>query len=80
MKKRTTLMNNSCPKCNSEKVASILFGLPQYDEKLKKDILSKKVVLGGCFVNREFNPNYRCLSCLYQWEEESPMQGKFIKR
>ena len=73
-------MNKICPKCNSEKVASILFGLPRYDEKLKKDISDKKVVLGGCLINNQFHPNYRCLSCLYQWEKDKPMEGKSIKK
>ncbi len=36
------------PKCGSEKVASILYGLPMLDEELKRRLNAGEVTLGGC--------------------------------
>ncbi len=51
-----------CPKCGSNKVAAILFGLPVYSEKLQQDMDSGKIVLGGCCVT-DHDPTWQCVDC-----------------
>jgi len=58
---------NSCPKCKSSKVVSIVYGMPTSD--LAKDAEEEKVVLGGCDI-RENAPVYHCKECKYEWKDE----------
>ncbi len=51
-----------CPKCGSNKVATILFGLPVYSEKLQQDMDSGKIVLGGCCISAH-DPTWQCVDC-----------------
>lgn len=51
-----------CPRCGSKKTARILYGLPDYDEKLKKDEETGKVIIAGC-CKPEIAPSYHCYSC-----------------
>ncbi len=52
----------NCPNCNSPRIAKILYGMPNYDEKLEKDLREGKIVLGGCCVT-ENDPDYKCTDC-----------------
>ena len=59
----------SCPKCNSNKVAKLFYGMPAMDQQLRKDIEDKKIVLRGCFVSDD-NPEFLCNECKYEWKKE----------
>jgi len=58
-KKRRTVR---CPKCKSTNTGKILYGMPDYDEQLNKDLESGKVHLGGCMILGE-PPIRRCNNC-----------------
>lgn len=51
-----------CPKCGSKNVAKIQYGMPIFSEKLKSEIESRKVFLGGCCVTGT-DPKYHCNDC-----------------
>lgn len=55
-----------CPACGSAEVASILYGLPMYDEELRADLDAGRVVLGGCCVGGD-DPVWLCRACKHQW-------------
>jgi hypothetical protein len=59
--------SKSCPKCKSNSIAEIVYGMPDFDdEELKRDLLKKKIVLGGCVVWGG-DPKLQCNDCEYQW-------------
>jgi primosomal protein N' len=51
-----------CPKCKSNSIAEIFYGLPNFTEELNKKIEDKKIVLGGCEISWD-NPIYHCNDC-----------------
>ena len=51
-----------CPKCASNKIASIMYGMPVPDEKLQADLDSGRVVLGGCCISLD-DPAWKCREC-----------------
>lgn len=51
-----------CPKCGSEKVADILWGMPAYSRELQEDLDNGKIVLGGCCVT-DNDPEWQCVDC-----------------
>jgi len=53
-----------CPSCNSEQVATIVYGLPS--PKLFEEADKGRVVLGGC-VECEGNPEWKCKACKHAW-------------
>lgn len=56
-----------CPACESKAVAKIHYGY--YDSRmdyLKKEIESKKVIIGGCMVCED-SKKYYCNNCGYMW-------------
>ena len=70
----------NCPNCDSESVATILFGMPSFSEKLMKDKDEGKVVFGGCTIDERFKPNYQCNECDYQWEKKRTKDGIFAEK
>ncbi len=62
-----------CPRCKSESVAKLLYGMPAFSEKLEKDLTSGKVVLGGCEIDPLF-PKWRCSTCKYEFSHENDYQ------
>ena len=52
--------NILCPKCHSEGVIKIIYGLPS--DELIKESRQGKFALGGCCVD-ESNPNWECHNC-----------------
>ena len=59
------LLRSECPKCESERVAPILYGFPS--EGVKFDAVEKgEVVLGGCCVT-DNDPEWACLGCDHRW-------------
>ncbi len=51
-----------CPHCGNSPVASILYGMPAYDEKMQKDIAEGRIALGGCCIGMDA-PAWQCSSC-----------------
>ena len=62
MEQAGIVMKCKCPKCQSENVARILYGLPVMDSELEKAMESGKIVLGGCTIIED-DPSYRCDNC-----------------
>jgi len=62
MKYRSARKPKKCPVCGSSKIASYLYGMPIYDEKLQEDMDSGKIVIGGCCITDD-DPQWKCLAC-----------------
>jgi hypothetical protein len=58
------------PKCGLNKVVSILYGLPMFDEELERKLDAGEIVLGGCCVFGN-DPTWRSVSCGHQWGGEN---------
>ena len=56
----------SCPNCNSQSIAKILWGYLEVDKELQKAIQEKNVVLGGCYVTDQ-DPKWECNDCNHRW-------------
>lgn len=41
---------NQCPSCKSINTAKILYGMPDFNDKLEESLESGRVVLGGCTI------------------------------
>jgi hypothetical protein len=56
-----------CPKCQSEKIVPIVYGLPRYEffEKAKAD----EFILGGCTIYED-SPQWHCKECGHLWQTE----------
>ena len=61
MKYKSAHKPKECPKCNSEKIAEILYGMPDY-EVIKDKLKSRELVLGGC-VMEVGAPVWQCTNC-----------------
>jgi hypothetical protein len=55
-----------CPKCGSDKLASLLYGLPIEDDYLRELVRRKEVILMGCVVGQD-DPQLQCLKCDLQF-------------
>jgi hypothetical protein len=51
-----------CPKCGSDKLARIVYGLPAFNKLLEKQLNHQELYLGGCCIP-EAEPEYHCFSC-----------------
>jgi len=51
-----------CPECNSSRIATILYGYPDFNEKLENDIELGRTVLGGC-CEEIGAPKWQCADC-----------------
>ena len=51
-----------CPRCNSLKIAKILWGMPNMDEELRHALNTGEIILGGCCIS-EYNPEWQCVDC-----------------
>lgn len=58
----------NCPKCNSQNIALICYGLPLDQDKMKQEELSGKAIWRGCLVSRGY-PIHCCNNCEYEWGE-----------
>ena len=57
-----------CPKCGSERVAMVLYGMPVFDEELEAKIDAGDVVLNGCCIDKPTFP-YECRECGVRFDE-----------
>lgn len=55
-------MMRKCPKCGSDRVAPILYGMPAHSEEMEQQLKDKKLYLGGCCVSN-MQPTYHCFQC-----------------
>lgn len=67
--KQNELDDKLCPRCNSDSIARIVYGLVSPEERnnwdsLKTELKKKREILGGCCVMPE--KNY-CYKCGYKW-------------
>jgi hypothetical protein len=53
-----------CPKCNSNDVARIVYGLPT--EEAFKEADKRKIVFGGCCID-DSCPKWHCNQCGHDW-------------
>jgi len=67
-----------CPKCGSEDVRAIQYGLPPPEvlENMVEESHRRGVVFGGCVV-RQDAPTWACASCGHRWGE--PALGELPK-
>ena len=56
--------NLKCPKCGSNNIVPIVYGMPSY-ELLEKEGM-REVLLGGCIVN-DLSPIWHCKDCQNYW-------------
>jgi hypothetical protein len=61
----------ACPACGSTRVARILYGLPAYDDELRRELDEGRVVLGGCCIDEDM-PTRECLECGHSWADSTP--------
>lgn len=58
----------TCPFCNSDNVAKILYGYPKFSDELKREIDRGNIAIGGCVIHTE-NNDYKCNSCQRGWKK-----------
>jgi len=51
-----------CPNCGASPLASILYGMPSFDDALQDKLSRGLVALGGCVVS-DNDPNWQCNKC-----------------
>ena len=62
MKYKSVKKPNKCPKCGSNKIAEIPYGLPVFSPGLEKKINENQITLGGCCVYGD-DPTWKCIDC-----------------
>ena len=51
-----------CPKCGSKRVVTIIYGITEYDEELKRQIMKEEIYLSRS--STKINPpQYHCFGC-----------------
>jgi len=56
---------HKCPRCGSERIARILYGMPAFSEELRRELESGRAVLGGCVITGN-DPRWQCTNCSYE--------------
>lgn len=51
-----------CPTCRKGPVATILYGLPAFDEDMKRQMDEGEIILGGCCITMD-DPAWECTQC-----------------
>jgi len=62
MKYRYIRKPRKCPECGSNRIARVMYGMPEYSEKMAKEIDEKRLILGGCCVTED-DPPWQCVDC-----------------
>lgn len=62
---------NICPSCNSANTCRIIYGMPDYTDKLERDLEAGRVHLGGCTINDD-DPNRHCNDCEIDFDTNTP--------
>lgn len=58
--------STKCPKCGSRRMATILYGLPLFNEELDESLRRGEVTLGGCCITGS-DPDKECHDCFHRW-------------
>ncbi len=53
---------SKCPECGKAPLASILYGMPAFDEGLEQKMNEGRVTLGGCSIGDD-DPAWECTHC-----------------
>jgi hypothetical protein len=61
MKHESQRRPRKCPECGSQRIATILYGFPDF-EAIKDDLESGRIILGGCCIS-DTDPAWQCLAC-----------------
>ena len=61
---RNQKMKVNCPKCKSNNVIPIVYGLPGYE--MREDAIKGKIHLGGCVIEEDA-PDFHCNDCEQEW-------------
>ena len=76
MRYEYTKKPQKCPECGSNRIATILYGLPDCSIELMDDIDSGKVALGGCCTTDD-DPVWECADCETTiYKKDKKMSGK----
>lgn len=51
-----------CPECGQAPLASILYGMPAFDEELERKMDEGRITLGGCCISDD-DPARECTHC-----------------
>lgn len=51
-----------CPQCKHAPVATILYGMPAYDDELTQAMEEGRISLGGCLIGFD-DPVWECTKC-----------------
>jgi len=63
-----------CPACGAARVATVLYGLPAFSERLKADLDAGRIVLGGCCIAAD-DPAWQCVECGTQIHRKKKANG-----
>lgn len=58
--------NPTCPSCNSDSAALILWGYPGNMSSIEEELEKGEIVLGGCIVTDD-DPKWECNDCHHRW-------------
>ena len=61
----------SCPNCASTNTCRIMYGMPDYTDKLEHDLETGKVHLGGCIIT-DLYPSRHCNDCEIDFDTKAP--------
>lgn len=61
----TTEIPKQCPKCSSDMVIPIEYGMPS--PEMQEEYNAGKIQLGGCMVDPK-NPEWHCKRCKHRWK------------
>ena len=59
---RSETKPRKCPKCGTNRIASYLYGMPDMNEKMERNIDAGRVVIGGCCIGDD-DPRWQCVEC-----------------
>ena len=69
-----------CPKCDSENVAPIYYGIQPDNNEIRELIDNNKIIYGGSIMlDDQPHEDYGCLECGYRWSLDL-LPGMYIKK
>ena len=66
-----TMSKITCPNCNFANTCRVVYGMPDYTDRLERDLEAGKVHLGGCLVN-DLDSNRHCNDCEIDFDTKAP--------
>jgi len=60
---RVSKKPRACPVCGSSRIATYLWGMPDFsNKKIQNEIDEGKIIIGGCCISDD-DPEYHCHEC-----------------